>query len=54
MAKNRGIRVTWCPIEQDYCDPSCYFRMGDYCHFKSPRGRRVKETGEEKKRSKSK
>ncbi len=37
----KGVRVTNCPIGQEYCYPSCYWRKGDKCHIKSRRGRRI-------------
>jgi hypothetical protein len=43
MASGKGVRVSWCPIGQEYCYPSCYFRRGDRCGFKSSRGRQIKE-----------
>ncbi|MFH1926397.1 MAG: hypothetical protein ABIK32_07915 [Chloroflexota bacterium] len=43
MARSKGIHVTWCPIGQEYCYLSCYFRMGDRCYFRSTRGRRIKK-----------
>jgi nitroimidazol reductase NimA-like FMN-containing flavoprotein (pyridoxamine 5'-phosphate oxidase superfamily) len=41
MAKNKGVRVAKCPIGQDYCYPSCYFRKGNRCYFRSKRGRHI-------------
>ena len=36
MAYNsRGVRVARRPIGQEYCYPSCYFRKGDRCCFRS-------------------
>ena len=37
----KGVRVTNCPIKQEYCEPSCYWRKGDKCYFQSRRGRRI-------------
>ena len=43
MAYGKGVRVARCPIEQEHCYPSCYFRKGNRCCFKSKRGRRIPE-----------
>ena len=54
MTGNSGVRVAKCPIKQEYCYPSCYFRKGDRCCFRSKRGRQIlglgKETGRRQKR----
>ena len=43
MAKNKDVRVEKCPIDQEYCHLSCYFRKGDRCCFRSKRGRLIPE-----------
>ena len=43
MSNNKGVRVAKCPIGQEYCYPSCYFRKSDRCCFRSKRGRRILE-----------
>ena len=49
MAYGKVVRVAKCPIEQEYCDPSCYFRKGNRCCFRSKRGRQISELKKEKK-----
>ena len=41
MVKNKGMRVARCPIGQEYCYPSCYYRRGNRCCFRSKRGRQI-------------
>ena len=48
MNNGKGIRVTGCPIKQDYCFPSCYFHKDSRCHFISRQGKRMVELKEEK------
>jgi len=48
MAKNKGVRVAKCPIGQEYCYPSCFFRRGNRCCFGSKRGRQIPELKKEK------
>ena len=43
MDKNKNVRVEKCPIGQEYCYLSCYFRKGDRCCFRSKRGRQIPE-----------
>ncbi len=43
MAYSKGVRVARCPISQEYCYPSCYFRKGNRCYFRSKRGRQIPE-----------
>ena len=40
---DKGVKIVRCPIEQEYCYPSCYWRKGDRCYFKSKRGRQLSE-----------
>lgn len=47
MAYGKGARVAKCPIGQEYCYPSCYFRQGDRCYFRSKRGTRIPELKKE-------
>ena len=39
----KNARVARCPIGQEYCDLSCYFRKGNQCCFKSECGRQMPE-----------
>ena len=41
MNNGKGVKVANCPIKQEYCYPSCYFRKGSRCCFKSKRGRQI-------------
>jgi len=43
MADNKGVKVAACPIKQQYCYPSCYYRRGDRCQFLSKLGRQIPE-----------
>jgi len=43
MTQDKGVRVKNCPIGQEYCYPSCYWRKGDRCCFRSKRGRLIPE-----------
>ncbi len=43
MASGKGIKVARCPIRQEYCYPSCYWRKGDRCYFRSKLGRQIPE-----------
>jgi hypothetical protein len=43
MAKNKGVRVAKCPIGQEDCYPSCYWRKGNRCCFRGKRGRQIPE-----------
>lgn len=43
MNNGKGIRVAKCQIGQEYCYPSCYFRQGNRCCFKSKHGRQIPE-----------
>jgi len=43
MTQDKGVRVENCPIGQEYCYPSCYWRKGDRCCFRSKRGRLIPE-----------
>jgi hypothetical protein len=43
MTHGKSVRVAKCPINQEYCNPSCYFRKGNRCYFKSKRGRQIPE-----------
>jgi len=48
MAYRKGVRVAKCPIGQEYCYPSCYFRKGNRCCFRSKRGRQIPELKKKK------
>ena len=48
MAEGKGVRVAKCPIGQEYCYPSCYWRKGNRCCFKSKRGRQIPELKKER------
>ena len=48
MAYGKGVRVAKCPIKQDSCYPSCFWRKGDKCTFRSKRGRQILELKKEK------
>lgn len=48
MAKGKTVRVAKCPIGQEYCEPSCYWRKGDRCCFRSKRGRQIPELKKKK------
>ena len=48
MAYGKSVRVAKCPIGQEYCYPSCYWRKGDRCYFKSKRGRQIPELKKKK------
>jgi len=48
MAYGKGVRVAKCPIRQEYCYPSCYWRKGNRCRFKSKRGRQIPELKKER------
>lgn len=43
MAEGQGVKVAKCPIGLEYCYPSCHWRKGDRCCFKSKRGRQIPE-----------
>ncbi len=43
MTYAKGVRVAKCPIEQEYCYLSCYWRKGNRCCFRSKRGRQIPE-----------
>jgi hypothetical protein len=43
MAEDKGVKVSKCPIGQDYCYPTCYWRKGDRCCFRSKQGRKIPE-----------
>jgi hypothetical protein len=43
MAQDKDVRVAKCPIKQEYCYLSCYWRKGNRCYFKSERGRQIPE-----------
>ena len=45
----KNVRVARCPIGQEYCDLSCYFRKGNQCCFRSKRGRQIPELKKERK-----
>ena len=36
------VRVAECPIWQERCHPSCYWRKGSRCYYKSNRGRMIR------------
>ena len=40
MDKNDGVILAKCPLGQ-YCYPSCYHRMGNWCYFGNKRGRQI-------------
>ena len=48
MAYGKGVRVAKCAIGQEYCYPSCYFRKGNRCCFRSKRGRQIPELKKKK------
>ena len=48
MPNGNGIRVAKYPIGQEYCYPSCYWRKGDRCCYRSKRGRRIPELRKER------
>ena len=48
MAYGKGVRVAKCPIGEEYCYPSCYFRKGNRCCFRSKRGRQIPELKKER------
>ncbi len=37
----KGMKVTRCPIWQEYCHPSCYWLKDYRCYYKSKRGRHI-------------
>ncbi|MBA7653051.1 hypothetical protein ES703_60892 [subsurface metagenome] len=39
----KGVRVAGCPIGQEWCYPSCYWRKGKRCYFKDKWGRWIPE-----------
>ena len=39
----KGVRVAGCPIEQEWCYPSCHWRKGKRCYFSSKWGRWIPE-----------
>jgi len=41
MTSIKGIRVAHCPIQQEYCYPSCRFRYDLRCYYQSQRGRKI-------------
>jgi hypothetical protein len=42
MAGNdKAIKVSSCPIKLEVCYPSCFWRKGDRCVFRSKRGRLI-------------
>ena len=43
MDNGKGMRVAECPIGQEYCYPSCFFRKENRCCFGSRRGRKISE-----------
>jgi len=43
MAYPKGVRVAKCPIGLEYCYPSCYWRKGNRCYYRSKRGRQIPE-----------
>jgi hypothetical protein len=43
MAEGKGVRVAKCPIGQEYCYPSCYWRKGNRCFYRSKQGRQILE-----------
>jgi len=43
VANDKGVRVAKCPIGQEYCYPSCYWRKGNRCYLKSKQGRQIPE-----------
>jgi hypothetical protein len=43
LVEKNNVRVAKCPIGQQYCTISCYFRNGDRCYFKSERGKQIAE-----------
>jgi len=45
---SKGVRVASCPIGQEYCYQSCYFRQGTCCYFESERGREIPELKKER------
>ncbi len=51
MAYSKGVRVAKCPIGQEYCYLSCYWRKGNRCCFKSKRGRQIPELKKENRRT---
>ena len=48
MAYGKSVRVAKCSIGQEYCYPSCYWRKGDRCYFKSKRGKQIPELKKKK------
>ena len=48
MANSKGVRVAKCPIKQEYCDLSCYWRKGNRCCYRSKRGRQIPELKRER------
>jgi len=43
MTEDKGVRVAKCPIGREYCYPSCYWRKGNRCCYRSKRGRQIPE-----------
>ncbi len=43
MSYDKGVRVANCPLGQEYCYLSCFFRKGNRCCYRSKRGRRIPE-----------
>jgi len=40
---NEDAKAVRCPIGQEYCYLSCYWRQGNRCYFKSKRGKQISE-----------
>ena len=43
MPENSVVRVENCPIKQEYCFASCYFRKGDRCCYNNEQGIKISE-----------
>ncbi len=50
MTNGKPIRTNQCPIKQEYCLLSCYWRKGERCYFKSKHGRQIAEQKKRKKK----
>ncbi|MFC1949464.1 hypothetical protein ACFLW0_04770 [Chloroflexota bacterium] len=48
MANNKGVRIAKCPIDQEYCFPSCYFWKGNRCFFRSKHSKQIPELKDKK------
>jgi len=40
-SSDKAIKVPNCPIKLEVCFPSCFWRKGDRCVFRSKRGRLI-------------